>query len=139
VLHGKCTFKSNCTFALYFGNFKEENLCDSYYQFNGLQRGLKERVLYITQWVRTVMIVMGSVILQDSMDLLEVTHRSCSEICTTSSHDVNEITDIKVEEASDTQEVEDPLLITLPVIKDDHEVSCMSVSAFTDIENFILS
>jgi hypothetical protein len=39
----------------------------------------------------------------------------------------NQIADIKVEEASDTQEVADPLQITLPEIKSEHGVSCMSV------------
>jgi hypothetical protein len=71
-------------------------------------------------WERTVMTVMSSVILQDSMNLLEV--GPDSEICETSSHDGNEILSMKVEEVPDTQE-EDPLLITFPVVKDEREVS----------------
>jgi hypothetical protein len=78
------------------------------------------------QWERTVMIVVGSVILQNSMDLLEFAPGSRSEICETSSHDGNEIINIKIEEVPDIQEEEDPLLITFPVIKDEHEVSHMS-------------
>jgi hypothetical protein len=33
--------------------------------------------------------------------------------------------DIKIEEASDTQEMEDPLLISLPEKNPEHEVNCM--------------
>jgi hypothetical protein len=83
------------------------------------------------------MIVMGAVILQDSMDLLEVASGSCSEIYDTSSHDGNEIVSIKVEDIPDIKEEEDPLLITFPVVKNEHEVSHMSVSTFIHIENFI--
>jgi hypothetical protein len=74
------------------------------------------------------MIVIGAVILQDSMDLLEVAPGACSEIYDTSSHDGNEIVSIKVEDVPDMQEEEDPLLITFPVVKDEHEVSHISVT-----------
>jgi hypothetical protein len=71
------------------------------------------------------MIVIGSVILQDSIDLLEVAPGS--EVCETSSQDGNEVLSIKVEDVPDNQEEgeeeEDPLLITFPVIKNEHEVS----------------
>jgi hypothetical protein len=66
-------------------------------------------------------------VLQNCMDFLKIEPSSISETCPVSSHDGNLFTDIKVEKASDTQEVEDPLLITLPGIKAEHEVSCMSV------------
>jgi hypothetical protein len=66
-------------------------------------------------------------VLQNCIDFLKIEPDSISETCPMSSHDGNQITDIKVEEASDTQEVEDPLLVTLPEIKAEHEVSCMSV------------
>jgi hypothetical protein len=66
-------------------------------------------------------------VLQNCMDFLKIEPGSISETCPTSSYDGNQIIDIKVEEASDTQEVEDPLLITLPEIKAEHEVSCVSV------------
>jgi hypothetical protein len=65
-------------------------------------------------------------VLQISTDFLKVEPGSDSETCPASSQDGNQITGIKVEEASDTQEVEDPLLITLPEIKAEHEVSGMS-------------
>jgi hypothetical protein len=61
------------------------------------------------------------------MDFLKIEPVSISDTCPTTSHDGYQITDIKVEEASDTQEVEDPLLITLPEIKAEHEVSGMSL------------
>jgi hypothetical protein len=66
-------------------------------------------------------------VLQNCMDFLKIELGSITDTCPMSFHDGNQIADIKVEEASDTQEVEDPLLITLPEIKVEHEVSCMSV------------
>jgi hypothetical protein len=68
------------------------------------------------------MIVMGSLILQDSTDLLEVAPGS--EMCETSSRNGNQVLNMKAEEVPDIQEEEeDPLLITFPVIKNEHEVS----------------
>jgi hypothetical protein len=58
------------------------------------------------------------VILQNCRDLVEVVPGSYSEIYVTSQ-------DIKVEELSDVQEEEDPLLLRVPVIKTEHEVSCL--------------
>lgn len=69
------------------------------------------------------MIDEGMMVLQNCVDFVKVEPGSISE---TSSHDGNQ-TDIKVEENSDTQEVEDPLLITLPGIKVECEVSCVTV------------
>jgi hypothetical protein len=66
-------------------------------------------------------------VLQNCMDFLKVEPGSSSETCPASSHEGNHVIDMKVEEASDTQEVEDPLRITIPEIKAEHEVSCMSV------------
>jgi hypothetical protein len=60
------------------------------------------------------------------MDFLKGEPDSSSETCITS-QDGNEVIDIKVE-VSDTEEVEDPLLITLPEIKSEHEVSCACMS-----------
>ncbi|PNF26354.1 hypothetical protein B7P43_G01757, partial [Cryptotermes secundus] len=57
---------------------------------------------------------------KNCMDFLTVEPGSSSEACPTSSHDGNQIIDIKVE-VSDTQDVEDPLLITLSEIKAEHE------------------
>jgi hypothetical protein len=70
---------------------------------------------------------MSIMVLQNSTDHLKVEPGSSSEICPTS-HDGKQMIDTKVEEVSHTQELEDPLLITLPEIKAKHEVSCMSVS-----------
>lgn len=72
-------------------------------------------------------------ILQNSMDFLKVEPGSSSEIYP-SSHNGGQVSDIKVE-TSDTEEVEDPLLITLPGIKAESEVSCMSACLF---ENFMM-
>jgi hypothetical protein len=55
------------------------------------------------------------------MDFLNVEPDSSSEMCVTS-HDRNQVSDIKVE-VLDAQELEDPLLITLPRIKSENEVS----------------
>jgi hypothetical protein len=74
------------------------------------------------------MIYEGMMILQNSMDFLKVEPGSSGEICPTS-HNGDQVNDIKVE-ASDTEEVEDPLLITLPEIKAESEVSRMSASLF---------
>ncbi|XP_033606108.1 uncharacterized protein LOC111875794 isoform X2 [Cryptotermes secundus] len=54
------------------------------------------------------------------MDFLKVDPGLSDGTCPTSSHDATQVIDIKVE-VSDTQEVEDPLLITLPEIKAEHE------------------
>jgi hypothetical protein len=67
----------------------------------------------------TVMIDKGTTVLQNCLDFLKVEPGSCSESCPTSSHDGNQISDIKVEE--------DPVSVTFPGIKPEHEVSCMSV------------
>jgi hypothetical protein len=60
------------------------------------------------------------------MGLLKVVPGSCSETCLTSSHVRNQVTNIKVD-VTDILEEEDPISTTLPVIKAEHEVSCMSV------------
>jgi hypothetical protein len=72
------------------------------------------------------MIDNGGVVLQNCISLLEIVPGSCSETCLTS-HDDNQIIDIKVENVADAQEEEDPLLITSQVIKTENEVSCVSV------------
>jgi hypothetical protein len=64
-------------------------------------------------------------VLQNCMDFLKVEPGLSDESCPVSSHDGNQIIDIKVE-VSDTQEIEDPLLITSPEIKAEYEVSCIS-------------
>jgi hypothetical protein len=71
------------------------------------------------------MIDKGKMVLQNSMDFVKVEPGLSDESCPASSHDGNQTIDIKVE-VSDTQEMEDPLLMVLPEIKAEHEVSCMS-------------
>jgi hypothetical protein len=63
-------------------------------------------------------------VLQNCTDFLKVEPGLGDETCPMSSRDGDQVIDIKVE-VSDTQEVEDPLLITLPEIKSEHEVSRM--------------
>jgi hypothetical protein len=65
------------------------------------------------------MIDRGTMVLQNCMDFLKVEPGSVSETCPTSSHDGDQIIDVKVEE--------DPIPINFPGIKAEHEVSCMSV------------
>jgi hypothetical protein len=72
------------------------------------------------------MIDEGMMVLQNYVDFVKVEPDSIIEASPASSHDGNQI-DIKVEETSDSQEVEDPLLVTLPGIKVECEVSCVSV------------
>jgi hypothetical protein len=72
------------------------------------------------------MIESGIMVLQNCMDFLKGEPDSSSRTCITS-HNGNRVIDVKVEEVSDTQEVEDPLLITLPGIKSEREVSCAYV------------
>jgi hypothetical protein len=64
---------------------------------------------------------MVMVVLQNYMNLLKVEPGSDSETC----HDGNQVIDVKVEEVMDIQEEEDPVLITFPAIKAEHEVSFM--------------
>jgi hypothetical protein len=72
---------------------------------------------------------MSMVVLQNCINLPKVVPSSYSETSLTSSHDDNQVIDIKAEDVTDIQEEEeeDPLLITSPVIKAENEVSCMSV------------
>lgn len=64
------------------------------------------------------------VFLQNCIDFLKVAPGSHSDICVPS-HDRYQLSDIKVEYLADIQQEEDPLLITSPVIKSEHEVSCV--------------
>jgi hypothetical protein len=62
--------------------------------------------------------------LQNCVDFLKVAPGSHSDTCVPS-HDGYQLHDIKVEYLADLQQEEDPLLITSPVIKSEHEVSCV--------------
>lgn len=66
------------------------------------------------------MINTSMVVLQNCVDLVKAVPGSYSETLPTSYHDV------KVEEVTDIEQAEDPLL-TFPVIKEENEVSCMSL------------
>jgi hypothetical protein len=72
-----------------------------------------------------VMIHKDDVVLQNCMESLKVEPASCSVTCVTS-FDGNEAIDVKVEEVTGLQ-MEDPLLVTLPVIHAEHEVSCVGL------------
>jgi len=63
-------------------------------------------------------------ILQNCMDFLKVKLGSCSETCLTSSHNENQVVDIKVEDCSvGEREEEDPLLITFTPMNPEYDVS----------------
>jgi hypothetical protein len=72
-------------------------------------------------------IVTSFFVLQDVTDL-EKLGGLCGEIYTASSHDVTHAVSIKTEEFSEAEVVEGPVAITFPGIKDEPEVSCVSVS-----------
>jgi hypothetical protein len=74
------------------------------------------------------------VVLQNFMDLLKVETDACSEMYPTSFHVGSEVISVKVEGVTNMQEKEeDPLLLRLPDMKSEHEVSCMSVSIYRHI------
>jgi hypothetical protein len=77
------------------------------------------------------------VVLQNCMNILKVGPHSYGEPCLTSSHIGNQVTNIKVEDVADIQEEDEPISTTLPVIKAEPEVSCMSMCP--DIQNCLLS
>ncbi|XP_021921348.1 uncharacterized protein LOC110830569 isoform X5 [Zootermopsis nevadensis] len=62
-----------------------------------------------------------------SINLQKVIPDSYSGTCLESSYDDDQIIDIKVEGVVDVKVEEDPFLITSPVIKAEHEVSCVSI------------
>lgn len=71
------------------------------------------------------MINKAVLVLQNCMDLLEVVPGSYNETCPASC-DKNNVLNIKAEEVTDVRE-EDPLQITFPGPKDEHEVRYMPV------------
>ncbi|KDR08770.1 hypothetical protein L798_01588 [Zootermopsis nevadensis] len=62
-----------------------------------------------------------------SINFQKVVPDAYSETCLESSYDDNQVTNIKAEDVGGVKEEEDPLLITSPVIKAEHEVSCVSI------------
>jgi hypothetical protein len=77
-------------------------------------------------------------VLQNYTNLGNAVPGVCAETCT--SHDASQAMNIKAEEVSDADETEDPLQITVPKIKAEPEVSCMSLyvhcwADITDMQN----
>jgi len=70
------------------------------------------------------------VFLQNCMDFRKVAPGSHSDTYVPS-HDGYQLNDIKVEYIADIQQKEDRLLITSPVIKSEHEVSCVCTLLYT--------
>jgi hypothetical protein len=88
------------------------------------------------------MINEATVISQGTMGLIQAGPDSSSKICLTSSHDGNQVVSIKVEEVTDMQEEEDPLLMTFPVTKAELWVSCKCgcyLALFTSIQNWVFT
>ena len=71
------------------------------------------------------------VVLQNRMDLTKGELGPCSETRVMSTHGGNELTGIKVEMVTDISEEEDEEPTTIPVIKTEPSVSCMSVVSVT--------
>jgi hypothetical protein len=63
------------------------------------------------------------VVLQNCCNILKVVACSFSEICHAGVQDVN----IKVKEFTEVEDEVSPLPITFPIIKAEHEVSCVCV------------
>ena len=66
-------------------------------------------------------------VLQKCPDLLKAEHGSCTEACPTSSDDKNQVMCLKVKDSTYAGEEGDPLLITYPAVKHEHEVSCVCI------------
>jgi hypothetical protein len=78
--------------------------------------------------MRENMAAMGTLVLQNCMDLEKDVPVSSGEACPLSSYDSDNFITIKVEEVSGIGEEEDPLLLTSPQRKaDEQEVSCYFV------------
>jgi hypothetical protein len=78
----------------------------------------------------------GTMLLQNCMDIVKVEPGSSSETCP-ASHNGNQITDTNVEPSGSQENL---LLIALPGIEPEHEVSCMSAcyAHVTSIQNCVL-
>jgi hypothetical protein len=73
--------------------------------------------------------VISVVVLQSSMDLLNGEHDSSNESCVTSTHD-GKVTSIEAERFPHRTDEEDEVM-TIPVIKTEPNVSCVSVVSVT--------
>jgi hypothetical protein len=65
-------------------------------------------------------------VLQNYTDTGNAVPGPCAETCT-ASHDATQAMNIKAEEVSDADEKRDPVRVTLPKMKAEPEVSCMSL------------
>jgi hypothetical protein len=74
-------------------------------------------------------------VLQDSLDSQKDVSGSHSETCAPSSHDGVQAVNIKVEEASDVEDEEDPVPMKFMEVKLEDEVSCMSVCALLGLSD----
>lgn len=108
-----------------------KSIQNSCYQFDALQP-VAVKVYSISCNFKAVMINKDVVNLKNYIYLLKVVPVSRSGTCLTCFHDGLQVIDIKVEvtDIQEETEEEDPLSGTFPVIKPEHEVSCMSVCTF---------
>ena len=65
--------------------------------------------------------------LQKCPDLLKDQCCSCTEACPISSDDKSQVTCIKVKDLTHAKEEEDPLQITCPAVKREHDVNCTCI------------
>jgi hypothetical protein len=77
--------------------------------------------------------VIGVVVLQNSMDLLNSEPGSSDKTGVTSTLDTNEMIGIEAERVSDVSGVADQEPTTIPAIKTEPNVSCVPVVSFTQI------
>ena len=69
-------------------------------------------------------------VLQKCPDFLKDQCCSCTEACPTSSDDKNHVTCLKDKDLTHAKKEEDPLQITCPAVKREHDVSCTSIILF---------
>jgi hypothetical protein len=82
------------------------------------------------------MIVMALFVVQHVTDL-DKGRGLWGEIYSASSHDVTHAVNIKTEEFSDAEIVEEPVAITFPGIKDEPEVSCLPMSVLSEFHKYM--
>jgi hypothetical protein len=86
--------------------------------------------------VSTAKIEYGIVVLQNCMNLLKVEPGSYSETLLTSSYDGSQIFNMNIK-VTNVQE-KDPLLVSLPGTKAEHEVRCLCMLCFLFVHSFAL-
>jgi hypothetical protein len=70
----------------------------------------------------------GMGVLQESVDLERCVPGPHSETYPTSPHDAYQAMNIKVEDVSEIKEEEDPIPVSFPAVKAEHEVSWLSTT-----------